>query len=253
MERLNKFLAHAGVGSRRHCEELIVRGRVSVDGAVVRELGVKVDPEPRSRAWTGSPLTGRATRLLAGQQAARLPLHQPRSGRPAAGHRSRAARPPARLHRRPARRGQRGAAAVDQRRRPGPPADAPALRRREDLPGAGGRHGPPRRTWTSLLKGVWLSDGHVKARRVKTAQDARATAPGCRSSSARARTAKSAGCWPASGTRSCVSSASPSGPVQLGRLPRGKARPLPRARISARLQAIRRTHRPRRECHRDPQ
>jgi 23S rRNA pseudouridine2605 synthase len=44
MERLNKYLAHAGVGSRRHCEELILRGRVSVDGKVVRELGTKVEP-----------------------------------------------------------------------------------------------------------------------------------------------------------------------------------------------------------------
>ena len=44
MERLNKYLAHAGVGSRRHCEELIVRGRVTVDGRVVRELGTKVAP-----------------------------------------------------------------------------------------------------------------------------------------------------------------------------------------------------------------
>ncbi len=44
MERLNKHLAHAGVGSRRHCEELILRGRVSVDGKVVRELGTKVEP-----------------------------------------------------------------------------------------------------------------------------------------------------------------------------------------------------------------
>src|SRR6202158_5458133 len=44
MERLNKYLAHAGVGSRRHCEELILRGRISVDGKVVRELGTKVEP-----------------------------------------------------------------------------------------------------------------------------------------------------------------------------------------------------------------
>jgi 23S rRNA pseudouridine2605 synthase len=44
MERLNKILAHAGLGSRRHCEELIVRGRVRVDGQTVRELGTKVDP-----------------------------------------------------------------------------------------------------------------------------------------------------------------------------------------------------------------
>ena len=42
--RLQKFLAAAGVGSRRHCEELIVAGRVRVDGAVVAQLGARVDP-----------------------------------------------------------------------------------------------------------------------------------------------------------------------------------------------------------------
>jgi 23S rRNA pseudouridine2605 synthase len=44
MERLNKTLAHAGVGSRRYCDELIAAGRVSVDGQTVRELGAKVEP-----------------------------------------------------------------------------------------------------------------------------------------------------------------------------------------------------------------
>lgn len=44
MERLNKVLAHAGVGSRRHCDELIAAGRVRVDGRVVRELGAKIEP-----------------------------------------------------------------------------------------------------------------------------------------------------------------------------------------------------------------
>src|SRR5262249_60166670 len=42
MDRLNKYLAHAGVGSRPHCEDLIRTGRVSVDGGPVRELGTKV-------------------------------------------------------------------------------------------------------------------------------------------------------------------------------------------------------------------
>jgi 23S rRNA pseudouridine2605 synthase len=44
MERLNKFLAHAGIGSRRRCEALILAGRVVVDGEPVRELGSKIDP-----------------------------------------------------------------------------------------------------------------------------------------------------------------------------------------------------------------
>lgn len=43
--RLQKALAHAGVASRRVCEELIVAGRVRVGGRVVTELGSRVDIE----------------------------------------------------------------------------------------------------------------------------------------------------------------------------------------------------------------
>lgn len=42
--RLQKFLARAGIASRRKCEELIASGRIAVNGAVVTELGTKVDP-----------------------------------------------------------------------------------------------------------------------------------------------------------------------------------------------------------------
>jgi pseudouridine synthase len=44
-ERLQKILAHAGVASRRRAEEMIVQGRVSVNGSLVTELGAKADPE----------------------------------------------------------------------------------------------------------------------------------------------------------------------------------------------------------------
>lgn len=43
--RLQKFLARAGVASRRGSEDLMTAGRVSVNGEVVRELGSKVDPK----------------------------------------------------------------------------------------------------------------------------------------------------------------------------------------------------------------
>ena len=42
--RLQKFLANSGVASRRKCEELILEGKVSVNGKVVEELGTKIDP-----------------------------------------------------------------------------------------------------------------------------------------------------------------------------------------------------------------
>jgi 23S rRNA pseudouridine2605 synthase len=61
MERLNKFLAHAGVGSRRQCDELIRAGRVSVDGRAVRELGTRVEPGQKV-CVDGQPL--RAEKLV---------------------------------------------------------------------------------------------------------------------------------------------------------------------------------------------
>src|SRR5579862_3918778 len=44
-ERLQKILSQAGVASRRKSEELIVNGRVTVNGAVITELGSKADFE----------------------------------------------------------------------------------------------------------------------------------------------------------------------------------------------------------------
>ena len=44
LERLQKFISRAGITSRRHAEELILAGSVKVNGKIVREMGVKVDP-----------------------------------------------------------------------------------------------------------------------------------------------------------------------------------------------------------------
>jgi 23S rRNA pseudouridine2605 synthase len=43
--RLQKFLAEAGIASRRASEQVIVAGRVTVNGAVASQLGAKVDPQ----------------------------------------------------------------------------------------------------------------------------------------------------------------------------------------------------------------
>ena len=42
MERLQKVIAYAGVASRRKAEQLIVEGKVKVNGVVIKELGTKV-------------------------------------------------------------------------------------------------------------------------------------------------------------------------------------------------------------------
>src|SRR5436309_6499305 len=44
-ERLQKILAHAGIASRRHAEEIIQAGRVTVNGHRMTELGSKADPD----------------------------------------------------------------------------------------------------------------------------------------------------------------------------------------------------------------
>jgi 23S rRNA pseudouridine2605 synthase len=55
LDRLQKVLAHAGIGSRRHCEELIEDGVVTINGRVAT-LGDKVDPESDRIEVDGVPI-----------------------------------------------------------------------------------------------------------------------------------------------------------------------------------------------------
>jgi 23S rRNA pseudouridine2605 synthase len=57
LERLQKIISAAGITSRRASEELILAGRVTVNGSVVSELGSKADPATDTVAVDGKPLT----------------------------------------------------------------------------------------------------------------------------------------------------------------------------------------------------
>ena len=70
-ERLQKTLAHAGVASRRKCEELILQGRVRVNGQVITQLGTKVDPARDIIEVNGRP--------IAPEDKVYILLHKPRS------------------------------------------------------------------------------------------------------------------------------------------------------------------------------
>jgi 23S rRNA pseudouridine2605 synthase len=56
LERLQKYLAASGVTSRRRAEELIVAGRVIVNGKAIRELGSKIDPVKDLVSVDGKPI-----------------------------------------------------------------------------------------------------------------------------------------------------------------------------------------------------
>lgn len=56
MERLQKVLAQAGVASRRKCEEIILAGRVEINGTVTASLGTKVDPSADIIKVDGKPI-----------------------------------------------------------------------------------------------------------------------------------------------------------------------------------------------------
>ncbi|MBC8018731.1 MAG: rRNA pseudouridine synthase [Verrucomicrobia bacterium] len=57
LERLQKIISAAGITSRRASEELILAGRVTVNGTVVTELGSKADPAHDTITVDGKPLT----------------------------------------------------------------------------------------------------------------------------------------------------------------------------------------------------
>ncbi len=69
-ERLARFLAHAGVASRRHAEELIAAGRVQVNGEIVTTQGTRIDP-------TRDQVSVNGQRVQASTRLVYLLLHKP--------------------------------------------------------------------------------------------------------------------------------------------------------------------------------
>lgn len=54
--RLQKYLSNSGVASRRKCEELILEGKVSVNGKIVDELGTKINPSVDKVTYCGKEI-----------------------------------------------------------------------------------------------------------------------------------------------------------------------------------------------------
>lgn len=55
-ERLQKYMASCGVASRRKCEELILSGKVTVNGVIINELGTKVVPGKDKVIYNGKEI-----------------------------------------------------------------------------------------------------------------------------------------------------------------------------------------------------
>src|SRR5262245_17295969 len=166
MERLNKYLAHAGVASRRQCDELIGSGHVSIDGQTVRDLGTRVDPEKQKVAVDGQAVRAeRSVYWLVNKPRGYLCTNYDPAGRPRAvdlvPHVRQRVYTVGRLD-----EDSEGLLLLTN--------DGELAHRlmhprygveKTYLVQVAGR--PARDELHQLLKGVWLSDGHVHARRVK--------------------------------------------------------------------------------------
>ena len=142
--RLQKVLAQAGVASRRASEQMIADGRVSVDGTVVRNQGVRVDPATQVIHVDGERLILDETKhivLAVNKPIGTVSTMSDPEGRPTIA--DLIADYPERLYH--VGRLDIGPAAADQRRRAGQPPHPPQVRDPQDLRGAPARRGQARR------------------------------------------------------------------------------------------------------------
>ena len=219
--RLQKLLAAAGVGSRRVCENLITAGRVEVDGQVVTELGVRIDPVRQTVHVDGVRVQLDESRVyLAFNKPLGRRLDDERRARPGV---------PGRLRRQPPERlfhvGRLDADTEglllltndgDLAHRLQHPAYGVPKTYIAQIPAP-----VPRDLGKRLREGVELDDGPVVGRLVQDRRLASRGGRSSRSSSTRGASTSCAGCSRRSATRCRPWCAPQVGPIQLGDLKSG--------------------------------
>jgi 23S rRNA pseudouridine2605 synthase len=228
-ERLNKFLAHAGVGSRRHCEALIAAGRVSIDGRPVRDLGTRVEPGQRVSV-DGVPLRAeRPVYWLVNKPRGYLCTNHDPARRPVVldlvPHVTQRVYTVGRLDE--ASEGllllTNDGDLANRLMHPRYGVEKTYLVR---VAGA-----PSKEDMQQLLKGVWLSDGHVKAQRVKRLK-AEGESTWLRITLSEGKNREIRRMLARLGHKVLRLQRIALGPVKLGELPRGKSRKLSAAEVA---------------------
>ena len=167
-ERLQRLLARAGYGSRRACEELIVEGRVTLNGTVatlgdrgdpaedeIRVDGLEVNLDPNVKYYALHKPSGVVTTMRDPQGRPDIRAYLPPDGPRVF--------PVGRLD-----RDTRRAPPPDERRRPRQRAHPPAIRRGEGVPGGGRGRATPKHLGL-LRRGVDLEDGPASAANARVA------------------------------------------------------------------------------------
>src|SRR5262245_22655392 len=243
--RLNKLLAHAGAGSRRHCDDLIAAGRVTVDGQLVRELGTKVDPDRHRVAVDGEAVRlERPVYYLVNKPRGVLCTNHDPAGRPLAVD----------LIPQVAQRvytvgrldeSSEGLLLLtndgDLAHKLMHPRFGVEKTYLVQVVGS-----PSRDDLLALLKGVWLSDGHVRARKVKRLKRS-GESTWLRISLSEGRNREIRRMLARLEHKVVRLRRIALGPLRLGDLPRGKARRLTVEEVNALRQAAQRSRREKKE------
>ena len=231
MERLNKYLAHAGVGSRRHCDSLIAAGRVKVNGHRVTDLGIKIDPETQKVTVDDHPVwSERSVYWVVNKPPGYLSTTQNPSGRPLAGdlipHVEQRVYTVGRL--------DEASEGMLLMTNDGELANTLMHPRygveKTYLVQVAGR--PSRDDLQKLLDGVWLSDGKVRAKRVRRLKP-QGDSTWVRVVLAEGKNREIRRMLAKLGHKVMRLKRVAIGPVQLDRLPKGKARKLSAAELNA--------------------